>query len=129
MVGIEDDAVRAGQVSVYSGRYVPHRDRVVDIAADHIEFARPDRDDDVAVPRKTSCGQIVIGDWPATAPLTDQVAALRGVGLDPLGGKRGAGFEAKAVAASRVDVIGVRFGIGETAFRPGYPHHIGNKSG
>src|SRR6202043_4001204 len=38
VVGIDDDAVGAGEMTVGGGRDVLHRDGIVDIAADHIEI-------------------------------------------------------------------------------------------
>src|ERR1700730_16134632 len=75
VVGIEEDTVRPGEMAVDGRRDVPHRDGILDIAADHVELAGPYRDDDIAVPGKAAGRQIVIGDRLSASPVEDQVAA------------------------------------------------------
>jgi hypothetical protein len=75
VVRIENHPVRPGEMAVDGRRDVPHRDGIVDIAADHVELAGPYRDDDIAVPGKAAGRQIVIGDRLSASPVADQVAA------------------------------------------------------
>ena len=114
VIGVEDDAVRPGEVAVGGDRDVFHRHRVVDIAADHVEPARLELDNDVAMPGKTAGRQLVEGHRAAAAPQADQIAALRHIGLDPLGFERNAGL----MLGRRIDVIGMGLRIGEAAPAP-----------
>src|SRR5689334_22853924 len=79
VVGIDDDAVGTGEVTVGGSWDVLHRDGIVDIAADHIKVAGLDRDDDVAMARKAVARQLVIGYRFPAAPVADQITALRSV--------------------------------------------------
>ena len=101
-----------------------HRDGVVDIAADHIEITGLDCDHDVAMARKAAGRQLVVGDRLASSPITDQIAALRGVDFDPLGRERGPRFEPEAVAPRCADVVGMRRRIRKAAAGSGDPHDI-----
>ena len=75
MVGIDHPPVRAGEPAVGPGRDVAQRDRVVDIAADDVERARTQRDDDVAMPGEVGGREVVKGDRPAAAPVTPKANA------------------------------------------------------
>jgi len=91
VVGVEDDAVRPGEVVISGGGDPLHRDGVVDIPADYVEFPRVDRDDNVAMCREAADRQLVIGNRSPAAPVADQIAALGCVNLDPLCRQRDAG--------------------------------------
>src|SRR5271166_6605483 len=104
VVGIDDDPIGAGEMSIGRYRNVLHRDGIVDVAADHVEVAGPNRDDEVAMARKAAGRQLVIGNRLPTSPVANQIAALRGVDLDPLGGERGARLQTETVTPRRVDI-------------------------
>ena len=109
MIGIDDEAVRAGEMAVARRRDMLHRDSIIDVAADHVEIAGPYRDDDVAMRWKAANRQIVVGNGVPSAPIADQIAALRSIDLDPLGGQRSVRFEAETMASRRVDVVRMGF--------------------
>src|SRR5215831_2739328 len=127
VVAIDDDPIGACEMAVGGCRDMSHCDGIFDIAADHVEVARPDRDDDVAMPRKATRRQLVVEYRLPTSPVADQVTALRGIDLDPLGGEGGSGFEPEAVTPRRVDIVGMGFRIREAAAGSGDPHHVGDK--
>ncbi len=116
-------------MAVNGRRDVPHRDGILDIAADHVELTGPYRDDDIAVPGKAAGRQIVIGDRLSASPVADEVAALRRVDLDALGSERGPGFEAETMAPRRVDIIRMGCRVREAAARSRDPHNVGNERG
>src|SRR5215471_1330619 len=106
VVGIDDDPIGARKMPVGGDRDVPQGYGIVDIAADHVEIPRLYRDNNVAMARKAPGWQFVIGNRLPAAPIADQIAALRGVDLDPLGRERGSRLQPETMTPRRVDVGG-----------------------
>src|SRR5438270_13923255 len=68
VVRVDEHAVGAGEPPFRAHRDVLHRHRILDIAADHVERAGAQRDDNVAMRREPAGRQIVVADLPAAAP-------------------------------------------------------------
>src|SRR5947209_18717925 len=81
MIGIDDRPVGVGEIAVRGHRDVLQRYRIVDVTADHIDRAGPDRDHNVAMPREAAGRQIGVTDWLWGSRVADQIAALRRIAL------------------------------------------------
>src|SRR2546423_12319149 len=81
MIGIDDRPVGVGDIAVRGHWDVLQRYRIVDVAADHIDRAGPDRDDHVAMPREAAGRQVGVTDWLSGSRVAGQIATLRRGGL------------------------------------------------